>query len=106
VFSYEEGAFVDKKWSDIKVGDVVKAEKDKEFPSDLMLLGAPKEVVFVDTMNLDGETNLKEKFAFTKDFKEDQIFKFEGHVVCDRPNESLDEWDGNSHFSGKVLNSK
>lgn len=61
--------FVDKRWSEIKVGDIVKAEKDKEFPSDILLLGAAKEVIFVDTMNLDGETNLKEKFPFIKDFK-------------------------------------
>jgi magnesium-transporting ATPase (P-type) len=30
-----------------------------------------KEVVFVDTMNLDGETNLKEKFVFSKEFNKD-----------------------------------
>lgn len=106
MYSYEEGMFVDKRWSDIRIGDIIKAEKDKEFPSDLLLLGAPKEVVFVDTMNLDGETNLKEKFAFMKDFKQDQILKFDGHVVCDKPNESLDEWDGNTHFDSKVVNSK
>jgi len=50
----------------VKVGDILMLKKDKEFPADLLLLGANegKEVVFVDTMNLDGETNLKEKFVF------------------------------------------
>lgn len=56
--------FVDKKWKEIKVGDIVKVLKDYEFPADLLLLGSKKDVVYVDTMNLDGETNLKEKFVF------------------------------------------
>ena len=62
------GRFNDKKWSEVKVGDIVQAEKDKEFPADLVHVGAPKDIVYVDTMNLDGETNLKEKYVFAKNF--------------------------------------
>ena len=56
-------------WSNVRVGDVVKIEKDTEFPADLLLLHAAggKDIVYVDTMNLDGETNLKEKYCFSKD---------------------------------------
>ncbi len=90
----------------VKVGDIIKIKKDSEFPADLLLLASSKEVVFVDTMNLDGETNLKEKFVFMKDFNTEQISKFDGHVVCDPPNASLDEWDGNIHTDSSVLNSK
>ena len=32
----------------------------------MLLIGSVKDVVFVDTMNLDGETNLKEKLLITK----------------------------------------
>lgn len=49
------------KWSDIRVGDIVKVEKDQEVPADLLLINAPKDIVFVSTMNLDGETNLKDR---------------------------------------------
>lgn len=59
-------------------------------------------------MNLDGETNLKEKYVFAKEFDMPRIekeFKI-GEVICDKPNENLDEWDGNIHFQGKVLNCK
>jgi len=45
----------------VRVGDIVKVEKDQEIPADLLLICAPKEVVFVSTMNLDGETNLKDR---------------------------------------------
>jgi P-type E1-E2 ATPase len=88
------------------VGDVIRAEKDKEFPADMLLLCAPKDIVYVDTMNLDGETNLKEKYLFNKDFTIQNLINFSGELVCDPPNESLDEWDGNIHQSGKIINSK
>jgi len=31
-----------------------------------------------------------------------------GEVLCDAPNESLEDWDGNVHFTkqGKVVNSR
>jgi P-type E1-E2 ATPase len=62
----ENGHFHDFKWSEIKEGDIVMVQKDTEFPADLLLLHASnnKDIVYVDTMNLDGETNLKEKYVF------------------------------------------
>lgn len=35
--------------------------KNEEVPADLLICHAQKDIVFVSTMNLDGETNLKEK---------------------------------------------
>lgn len=35
--------------------------KDEEIPADMLLLSSLKDVVFISTMNLDGETNLKER---------------------------------------------
>ena len=40
-------------------------EKDQEIPADLLLVSAPKDIVFVSTMNLDGETNLKDRELVT-----------------------------------------
>ena len=73
--------------------------KDEEFAADIVLLKADKEtgIVFVDTMNLDGETNLKEKIA-TKEINtlsEQQIVGLSGQMVSDSPNEQLDRFDGN-----------
>ena len=56
------------KWSDIKPGNIIKILKDEEIPADVLCIKAPKDTVFVSTMNLDGETNLKErKLPFYKD---------------------------------------
>lgn len=91
--------FVKKKWADIKSGELVKILKDEEFPADLVLLKSDKEsgIAFVDTMNLDGETNLKEKVASKEMMKLEvaHVLQMSGALVCDSPNEYLDRWDGN-----------
>jgi P-type E1-E2 ATPase len=73
------------------MGDLVRIQKDTEFPADLLLVGAQKDLVFVDTMNLDGETNLKERMI---PFENDS-YTLSGHVACDLPNSSLEDWNGN-----------
>ncbi|KAF9872390.1 phospholipid-translocating P-type ATPase [Colletotrichum karsti] len=50
-------------WKDVKVGDIVTLSRDDDVPADLVLLHADGEngFAYVDTMALDGETNLKTK---------------------------------------------
>ena len=52
-----------RKWHDLKVGDVVKLDRDQPVPADMVLLNSKGEhgVANVETMALDGETNLKPK---------------------------------------------
>eukprot|EP00210_Caulerpa_lentillifera_P001725 g1657.t1 len=49
------------KWKNIKVGDIVKVKDDEMFPADLLCLqtGLKEKVCFMETSNLDGESNLK-----------------------------------------------
>lgn len=57
VFDYGTKAFLDKMWSEIVVGDLVRVVKDEQFPCDLIFLKSSSKngIAFVDTMNLDGE---------------------------------------------------
>lgn len=59
----ETGAFGPKKWKELHVGQIVKIKQDEFFPADLVLLNssAPKGICYIETKNLDGETNLKHK---------------------------------------------
>ena len=94
-----KGAWADTKWKNLKAGQMVKITKDSECPADCILLYSSDEkgVVYVDTMNLDGETNLKEKTApkETYDIKDEMIPRLIGSITWDSPNEFLDKWDGN-----------
>ncbi|KAI5057196.1 hypothetical protein GOP47_0027211 [Adiantum capillus-veneris] len=95
-----EGRFVLVEWKKLRVGDVVKIEKDSFFPSDLLLLSSSFEdgICYVETMNLDGETNLKLKRSLerTTDFEEDDKIKLLGGVIrCEDPNPHLYTFIGN-----------
>lgn len=69
-------------------------QKDEEVPADLLLINAPKDIVFVSTMNLDGETNLKDRELTVNSIKLNVLKSFSGNISCDPPDESLDKWEG------------
>lgn len=61
---YRDGNWKDVDWQQVKVGDLCKVYKDEFFPCDLLLLASAdysKGQCFIETKNLDGETNLKSK---------------------------------------------
>jgi P-type E1-E2 ATPase len=84
-----------RKWSEIQPGNIIKFMKDQEAPADIVILHSSNQtgVVFVDTMNLDGETNLKEKNAIFENFDEKHLHKISGEIRCEVPNENLEKWD-------------
>mmetsp|Transcript_42587 Transcript_42587/g.97679 ORF Transcript_42587/g.97679 Transcript_42587/m.97679 type:complete len:1123 (+) Transcript_42587:130-3498(+) len=61
----KSGASSPTKWKDCLVGDILVVKKDEYIPADLVLLTSSDESgqVFIETANLDGETNLKTKQA-------------------------------------------
>ncbi|KAK0597902.1 hypothetical protein LWI29_029634 [Acer saccharum] len=62
-------------------------------------------ICYVETMNLDGETNLKVKRSFeaTLSFDDNEVFKnFEGTVKCEDPNPSLYTFVGNIEYDRQI----
>jgi phospholipid-translocating ATPase len=61
----DELAWTDTRWHNIKVGDILKLNRDETIPADLVLLNTSEEngVAYIETMALDGETTLKTKRA-------------------------------------------
>ncbi|OCB86698.1 phospholipid-translocating P-type ATPase [Sanghuangporus baumii] len=52
-------------WEDVRVGDFVKIVNEEAFPADILICSTSEEenVCYVETKNLDGETNLKSRNA-------------------------------------------
>lgn len=101
------GVFGYRPWHKIQVGDVLKVEKDQFFPADLLLLSSSYEdgICYVETMNLDGETNLKVKrcLEVTLPLDDDETFKdFRGTIQCEDPNPNLYTFVGNLEFDRQI----
>lgn len=82
---------------DVKVGDIIRVQENEQIPADIVMISSSdaKGIAFINTMNLDGETNLKDKMASesTRD-KNDPITlaAYQGKISCDLPNENLNSW--------------
>lgn len=100
----EKGIFKTLRWSKIKVGQIVKVLKDQYFPADLILLNSndPQGICFVETKNLDGETNLKSKIPHKNTIpctmNDEDVAQFTGQINCQGPNEFLYRFEGNMTF--------
>ncbi|KAK7301524.1 hypothetical protein RJT34_12390 [Clitoria ternatea] len=98
-----DGIFEYTEWKNLRVGNIVKIMKDGFFPADLLLLSSSYEdaVCYVETMNLDGETNLKLKQGLDVTSSLDEDFKFHDFkaiVKCEDPNANLYSFVGSMEF--------
>ncbi|KAK4842614.1 hypothetical protein QYF36_024787 [Acer negundo] len=98
-----DGKFGYTEWKNLRVGDIVKVEKDEFFPADILLLSSSYEdaICYVETMNLDGETNLKLKQALevTSFLNEDSnIRDFKAIIKCEDPNANLYSFVGTMEY--------
>ena len=92
--------FQDDRWKNLKVGQVIKVNKNDRFPADIILLKSsdPAGIAYVETVNLDGETNLKHKQAIRD--MQDAILSpadastINGSIYCDLPNDQLYYFEG------------
>ncbi|XP_060935102.1 phospholipid-transporting ATPase VB [Limanda limanda] len=103
IYSRRENEFMERRWKDLRVGDFVKIVCNEIVPADLLLLytADPNGVCLIETANLDGETNLKQRRVVPGICISDPEFEpesFNSIVVCERPNINL------NHFKCYVEN--
>lgn len=87
-------AFRDTKWIDVKVGDIVRVESEQPVPADMALLASsePEGLCYIETANLDGETNLKIKQAIPETahlVSPGDLSRLSGRLRSEQPNSSL-----------------
>lgn len=101
-----DGDVIEEEWHNVVVGDIVKMEKDQFVAADLLLLATsePNGLCYVETAELDGETNLKvrQALAVTELLGSDvaKWYEFKADVACEPPNNNLMRFDGCLTYNG------
>ncbi|RWS16411.1 putative phospholipid-transporting ATPase IA-like protein [Dinothrombium tinctorium] len=110
VLNSDTGKWDHKQWKDIAVGDIVKCTNEQFFPSDLLLLASsePNGMCYIETANLDGETNLKIRQSLAATFNcvtSELLLKHLrlASVECEPPNKHLYEFHGNLKVDDTII---
>ena len=101
-----EGKWVKKPWREVKVGNILRVEDGHYFPADLLLLSSsePQGMCYIETANLDGETNLKIRsslMATSQIIEGTELSQMYGTVEAEAPNRRLYEFAGNISLMGR-----
>lgn len=101
--------WVTKKWREVRVGDIVRLVRNEAAPADLVILHAvgSNGIAYIETMALDGETNLKSKQALAPLAKTcktaEEIAKCKANFVVEDPNLDLYNFEGKCSVADETL---
>ncbi|KAF8398072.1 hypothetical protein HHK36_016999 [Tetracentron sinense] len=97
------GQFEPKRWKDIWVGEVIRISANDTLPCDMVLLSTsdPTGVAYVQTINLDGESNLKSRYAKQETLSKMPEEGISGLIKCERPNRNIYGFQANMEIDGK-----
>uniref|UniRef100_A0A8C6JFH4 Phospholipid-transporting ATPase n=1 Tax=Melopsittacus undulatus TaxID=13146 RepID=A0A8C6JFH4_MELUD len=89
----------------VDVGDIVIIKGKEYIPADTVLLSSsePQAMCYIETSNLDGETNLKirQGLPLTSDIKDiESLMSLSGRIECESPNRHLYDFVGNIRLDG------
>ncbi|CAH6723659.1 phospholipid-transporting ATPase Dnf1p [[Candida] jaroonii] len=108
--------FRNKRWKDVCVGDFIRVRSNEEVPADMIIISTSDAEgnCFIETKNLDGETNLKMKKALTCGGvqhirRAHDLANSKFWIECDSPNPHLYSFKGTIHYenydeSGALVN--
>ncbi|XP_019769403.2 phospholipid-transporting ATPase ID [Dendroctonus ponderosae] len=103
-----DGKLVQEKWSAVQVGDIIRMDNNTFVAADLLLLTSsePNGLCYIETSELDGETNLKcrQCLVETAEMGQDDglISEFDGEIVCEQPNNLLNKFEGILVWKGRT----
>jgi phospholipid-transporting ATPase len=92
----------------LKPGNIVRVNEDDMIPCDIVLVRSSDEkgVLYIETKNLDGETNLKNKYVhkevnarYAHDLQ--AMTKMKGRVFCEAPNNAIYKFEGQMIYDGE-----
>ncbi|KAF0909761.1 hypothetical protein E2562_000087 [Oryza meyeriana var. granulata] len=85
-----DGVFQPKRWEEIQVGELVRVVANETLPCDMVLVSTsdPTGVAYVQTINLDGESNLKTRYA-KQETMSTPPEALAGLIKCEKPNRNI-----------------
>jgi phospholipid-transporting ATPase len=109
VYDNNSEDFIIKKWAQIKLGDIIKVNNNEQFPADLILLSSSDKngICYVETKNIDGETNLKYQEAnitLQKIKSETKLSKIKYVCITKQPNEFIYKFDATLYETDELGN--
>lgn len=109
VFNSDAREYQQVKWKKVVVGDFVRLRSDESVPSDILLLNTSDDnsICHIETANLDGETNLKQREVVKGLHVGNSRFspeQFEFKLKCEEPNNHIHRFNGTlSNDEGKEI---
>uniref|UniRef100_A0A8C3LAJ9 Phospholipid-transporting ATPase n=1 Tax=Chrysolophus pictus TaxID=9089 RepID=A0A8C3LAJ9_CHRPC len=99
VYDKKDHAYVEKCWKDVRVGDFVQLQCNETIPADILLLYSSDQngICHLETANLDGETNLKQRRVVMGFSSQNTSFEpefFQNTIICEMPNNDLNKFKG------------
>uniref|UniRef100_A0A8B9K749 Phospholipid-transporting ATPase n=1 Tax=Astyanax mexicanus TaxID=7994 RepID=A0A8B9K749_ASTMX len=99
--------YVERRWAEVCVGDVVRLCCNEIIPADMVLLHSSDTngVCHIETANLDGETNLKQRQVVRNLPQQGSEFtpeNFSSRIECENPNDDLRRFRGYMEHPNKV----
>ncbi|XP_072533873.1 phospholipid-transporting ATPase VD isoform X2 [Salminus brasiliensis] len=106
-YDRKQRRYVERRWAEVCVGDVVRLCCNEIIPADLVLLHSsdPNGVCHIETANLDGETNLKQRQVVRNLPQQGSEFtpeNFSSRIECENPNDDLRRFRGYMEHPNKV----
>ncbi|XP_041923518.1 phospholipid-transporting ATPase IB isoform X2 [Alosa sapidissima] len=86
-------------WKQVAVGDIVKVTNGQHLPADMVIVSSsePQAMCYIETSNLDGETNLKirQGLSLTAALQSlEELMSLSGRLECEGPNRHLYDFTG------------
>ncbi|KAF0701123.1 hypothetical protein As57867_008388, partial [Aphanomyces stellatus] len=101
------GVSQDCAWKDVQVGDLLVMKSGDEVSADCLVLATSNKngMCYVQTANLDGETNMKIRQALTTQIFSTfaEVADVNATVTCDAPNKNMFEWSGYVDLNGESI---
>lgn len=109
--------FIEKPWHSLKPGDIIKIHKYESIPSDIIILKTSEEdfKCFVETADLDGETNLKKResncqieqnLGLSGKLSEEELLRklkeVEMRITYENPSSNLYSFSGKIEVNDKI----